>query len=82
MKQEFIALLRNKCVFTKCVFPNNQMFIARPTLIYLNPDKLHYYPFMVSLNRCDKSFNTAEDPFGRMCDASKIEDVSLNLFNL
>ena len=51
MKQEFIALsCFGELLVTKCVFPDNQIFIARPTLIYLNPDKLHYYSFMVSLD--------------------------------
>ena len=43
MKQESIALsCFGELLVTKCVFPDNQIFIARPTLIYLNPDKLHY----------------------------------------
>lgn len=33
--------------------------MTRPTLIDLNPDKSHYYPFTVSMERCDGSFVTA-----------------------
>ena len=32
----------------------------------LNPDEYHYYPFIISLDRCGKSCNTVEDPFGRL----------------
>ena len=37
----------------------------------LNPDELHYNPFMVSLDRCDRICNTTEDPFGRICVPNK-----------
>ena len=43
MKQESIALsCFGELLATKCVFPDNQIFIARPTLIYLNPDKCRF----------------------------------------
>ena len=51
-------------------------------LIYLNPDELHYYPFMVSLHMCDGSCNTAEDPFGKLRVPSNIEDANVNVFNM
>ena len=40
--------------------------MVRPTLINLNPDELLYYPFVISMNKCDGSCNTVEDPFGRI----------------
>ena len=73
MKQEFIALsCFGELLVTKCVFPDNQIFIARPTLIYLNPDKLHYYSFMVSSDRCNKNFHNAEVP----------QEVNLHVFSM
>ena len=45
---------------TKCIFPNNQPGMTRPTLIDLNPDEynqgLCYYPFVVNLDRCNGSY--------------------------
>ena len=35
--------------------------MTRPTLIDLNPTELVYYPFIVSLNRCNGSCNTVGD---------------------
>ena len=35
-------------------------------------DKLHYYPFIVSMNRCYGSCNTVGDP---VCTPNKIEEV-------
>ena len=34
---------------------------------------------MVSLDRCDRSCNTDEDPFGRVCVPNTIEDVNLKV---
>ena len=45
--------------------------MTRRTLIDSNPDeynqRLHYYPFMVNLDRCNESCNTLDDPPGRIC---------------
>ena len=72
IKQAFIDLLRFSgslgCITkvsdrTKCISINNEPSLARHTLTNLNPNELHYYPFMVSLERCSGSCNTLDDPF-------------------
>ena len=50
----------------KCVYMNNRPCLVRPTLIDFNFDEFHYYPFIISINRCDGSCNTVEDSFGRI----------------
>ena len=54
----------------------------RSTLITLNPDELHYYSFILILDRCDENGNTFEDPFVIICVLSKIKDVDLKEFNM
>ena len=64
---------------------NNEVRLTRQTLIDLNPNELHYYPFMNSLDmdiffmgsldRCDGSCNTLDDPFGRMSVPNKTEKI-------
>ena len=54
---------------------------ARPTLNNLNPDELHYYPFIASLDRCDASCYTFEHWFGRICVPNTMENVNLKVFN-
>ena len=61
---------------------NNQPCMVKLTLTDLNPDELHYYQFIISMNRCDGSCNTAEDPSGRKCVLNKTEDVNLKLFDI
>ena len=39
----------------KCVSINNQQCMVRPMLIDLDLDELHYYPFIISMSRCDGS---------------------------
>ena len=63
IKQAFAALLRfSESLATCCIYFNNQSCMTRPTLIALNADEHNQgqwnYPFMVSLGRCNKSFNT------------------------
>lgn len=41
----------------------------------MNPDEIHYYPFIISRDRCDGGFNAIENPFGRICVANKLENV-------
>ena len=59
----------------KWICMNNQQCITRPTIIDLNLDELHYYPFIINMNRCDRSCNTVEDPLGRICIPHKMEDI-------
>ena len=61
---------------------NNEPCLARPTFINLNPIKLPYNPFMSSIDRCNGSFNTFDDPSGRICVPNKTEDINLNVFNM
>ena len=61
---------------------NKHKCMIWPTLIDLNPDELHYYPFFISANSCDGSCNTDKDPFGRLCVPNKIEVVNPRVFNI
>ena len=79
----------------QCVFVSNQPCMVRLTLIDFNFDELHYYSFLISLDKCDKSCNAIEGPFGhthqkrnfcflwlwfgKIFVPNRIEDVNLNL---
>ena len=51
---------------TRCIYLNNELCLAGPTLINLNSNELHYYPFMVSLGTCNGSRNTLDDLLSRI----------------
>ena len=61
---------------------NNEQCKTRSTLINLNPFELNYYPFMISLDKCNESCNTLTEISGRICVTNKAEDVNLSVFNL
>ena len=61
---------------------NNQQCMVEQRLINLNLDEIHYYSFIISMNKCDGTCNTAEDPFGRICVLYKMKDVNMKVFNM
>ena len=68
IKQIFIVLVlillcSGGSIGIECVSMNNQPCMVRPMLIDVNPDELHYYPYIISLDRCDGSCNNAQDQF-------------------
>ena len=87
IKQIFIVLVLLVLGFgglltAKCISKNNQPYTVRMTLIDLNLNEIHYYPFMVSLDRFGGRCDTVEDPFGRIYIPSEVEDVNLKVFNI
>ena len=60
--------------------------MTRLTLIGLNSDKytqgLRYYPFMVSLDKCNGSCNTLDYPSDSTCVTNKTNDVNLSTFSM
>ena len=61
---------------------DNQPSITRPTLIYLYPDGLRYYLFVVILDKCGASCNVTDDPSSRIHASNKTEDVNLKVINM
>ena len=55
--RESLTNMDNVSSLAICISLNNQLCMARPTLIDLNPDKynqgLRCYPFMVNLDMCN-----------------------------
>lgn len=47
---------------TKCIVSDNEPCVARLILTDLNPEELHHYLFMISLNRCNEKCNTLYSP--------------------
>ena len=57
--------------------------MARPTLTDLDPVKFNYYPFMISLDICNGSCNSAVDDLSaKVCVPSKTRNVNVKVFNM
>ena len=68
IRQMFIVLLLVLLCFgesfgIKCICMNDYAAWLDPH----NLNELHYYPFIISMSRCNGSCNTVHDPFGRIC---------------
>ena len=58
VKKVFIVLLSfSESLATKSVSLNDKPCVARFTLVNLNPIKLNYYLFTISLDKCNRSCN-------------------------
>ena len=80
----FIELLSfNGPLATKCMSVNNDPCMTRPTLIDLNHVKFNYFPFMISLDKCNGSCNNSVDELSaKVYVPSKTKGVNVNVFNM
>ena len=61
---------------------NNEPFINRPTVIDLNHAELNYYPFIISIDKCNGSCNVVDHVSTKTCVSNKTEDANIKVFNL
>ena len=60
IKQAFISILGfSGSLATKCMLLNKERCMVRPSVT--NSDPAKYYPFMISLDKCSESCNSADD---------------------
>ena len=53
--------------------------MVRPTLIDLNPVELKYYPFMISLDKCNGSCIVLSP---KICVPKKTKDINVKVFSM
>ena len=53
--------------------------MVRPTLIDLNPVELKYYPFMISLDKCNGSCNVLSP---KICVLKETKGINVKVFNM
>ena len=53
--------------------------MVKPTLIDLNPAKLKYYPFKISLDKCTGSCNVLSP---KICIPKETRDINVKAFNM
>ena len=71
---------------TKCISLSNQKCEIQPTLTNLHPNEysqeLHYYTYVVKLDRCVGTYNTHNDLSNKVGVPDKTEDLNLSVFNM
>ena len=85
----FIGLITglvNASNHTKCMPLSNFKCKTEPTVINLHPNEysqeLNYYPFIVKLDQCVKSWNNLNDLPNELCVPNKTEGLYLKLSNM
>ena len=63
---------------TKCMSLNNELCMISPTLIDLNPVELNYYPFMIILDKFNRSCDNVDDLSTKINVPSEIKDADNN----
>ena len=58
---------------------NDEPYTIRPTLIDFNPVELKYYPFMISLDKCNRSYNVLPP---KICAPKKNKRHKFKAFNM
>lgn len=61
---------------------NNGLFITRLSFIDLDSIELSQYPFMISLEKCYKSYSTLDDSSATICVPNKTDDVNVSVSNM
>ena len=74
MLTEFLSCC--KCSATKCVSLNNEPCMTRPFLFDLNPAELKYFPFKITLIKCNWSCNDVDELSTKICLPNKIKQVN------
>ena len=72
-------LARVAKVQTKYLSLNHEPCMSRPTLIDLNPVELKCYPFMISSDKCNASYN---DLSPKICVPKKTKEINFKVLNI
>ena len=57
----------------------DQIHFTRPTLTDLNQNEIHYFLLVVSLDKCDRSFNALDDLSDSKQVPNKTEDINAKM---
>ena len=83
IEQVFIALLNfSWSLATKRLSLNNEPYMIRPAIINLSPVELKYYPFMISLDKCNRICNAVDDLSTKTWAPIKTKYVNVKVFNI
>ena len=73
-------LFFGRSLTVKCVFIYNQPYMVRQRICWFK-SWWTFLLFILTMNRCNESYKTVEDPFYRICVSNIIGDVNLKVFN-
>ena len=68
----------------ECVSMNNQECKIRSEIINVNTNETVFYPYSITINKCEGSCNTINDPYAKLCIPATIKNINVKvlMFNL
>ena len=63
----------------ECVSLNNQECKIRTEIISLNTNEPMSYPYSIKINKCNRSSNTINDSYAKICVPDNIKNANVNL---
>ena len=60
----------------------NEPCMTRRTLIDLNSIELNYYPFLISLDKCNGSYNADDDLSAKIYVVCNAKNINLKVFHM
>ena len=66
----------------ECVSMNNQECKTRSEMINVNTNKLMFYLYRITINKCKGSCNTINDLYDKLCVPDSIKNINVKVFNL
>ena len=65
-----------------CVSMNKQKCKIRSEIINVNTNEPVFYPYSITINKCQGSCNTINDPYAKLCVSDIIKSINVKVFNL
>ena len=61
---------------------NNRKCKVRPQIVNVNSDEPVFFPFSITINKCNGSCNNINDSYAKMCVADVVKNLNVKVFNL
>ena len=65
-----------------CISMKNQKCKVRPETADINSNNPMFYPFSMTVNKCNGNCNNINDPYAKICVPDTVKDLNVRVFNL
>ena len=66
----------------ECISVNNQECKIRSEIKNVNINEPMFYPYSITINKCNRSCNTINDLYAKLCVLDTIKNINVKVFNL
>ena len=66
----------------ECISVNNQECKIRSEIKNVNINEPMFYPYSITINKCNRNCNTINDLYAKLCVLDTIKNINVKVFNL